>query len=79
MRNPAKPSASAARRTGVGMLASAPGGTSTMRAITPPSTAVATARTHTTTGAVSSSPRASTMPSQRQISLGRKPTSSSNR
>ena len=41
----------------------------------PASTAIATARTHMNSSDSSATPRAATSPSRRQISLGRKPTS----
>src|SRR5207244_1157550 len=46
-------------------------------AMTPASTAIATARTHMNSSDSSATPRATTSPSMRQISLGRKPTSTS--
>ncbi len=47
--------------------------------MTPARIAVATARDHTTISESSLSPRASTKPSARQISFGRKPTRISTR
>ncbi len=66
------PQAIAPSRTGRGTAASAPGGRRTILAMTPASTAVATARAHMNNSDSSSIPRAATRPSMRQISLGRK-------
>jgi hypothetical protein len=75
--NAASPQMMAARRMTSGTPASVPGGNKMILAMTPASTAIATARTHMNSSDSSATPRATTSPSMRQISLGRKPTSTS--
>ena len=76
--NAANPQTMAMRRMTSGTLASVPGGNRMILAMTPASTAIATARTHMNSSDSSATPRAATSPNTRQISLGRKPTSTSN-
>jgi len=76
-RNAANPPTMAQSRITSGTLASVPGGNRMILAMTPASTAIATARTHMNSSDSSAMPRAATSPSTRQISLGRKPTSTS--
>jgi hypothetical protein len=73
------PHAAAAMRTASGMLSRVPLGKKMSLAMTAARIAVATARDQTTISESSLSPRASTSPSARQISLGRNPTRISTR
>src|SRR5262245_47067469 len=73
-RKAANPQAMAPRRMLSGTLASVPGGSRMSLAITPASTAIATARAQTKNSESSSIPRTTRRPSMRQNSLGRQPT-----